>query len=276
MLNLADRMNKNRIEKLFERQNSSSKIASLFITAGYPDLQSTADLIVGLAENGADMIELGMPYSDPLADGPTIQGASNIALDNGITMEKIFSLIRAARQQTQIPIILMGYLNPVLQYGTERFCRDAQKAGVDGLIIPDLPPEESYMLKKNAAAHQLNLVYLVAPNTSDERMRAIDKKSEGFVYCVSVTGVTGAREGDEVSESVNRFIDRVQNNITRNPVLVGFGIKSHKDAQAVSRNTDGFIVGSALINTIKEHYPGKKWKDKTFKFVNQLKYGEDN
>lgn len=266
----------NRIDKLFDRQAQSSKIMSLFVTAGYPDLQSTEQLIVGLAENGADIIELGMPYSDPLADGPTIQYASNVALNNGITMDRIFEKVQAVRRQTQIPIILMGYLNPVLQYGVKRFCQRAQQAGVDGLIIPDLPPEESYLFEQNIAVHQLKLIYLVAPNTTDERMRFIDEESEGFVYCVSVTGVTGAREGEEVSESVNRFIGRVRKNITQNPVLVGFGIKSYEQAQAVSRNTEGFIAGSALINTIKNHYPGSEWKDKTFEFVNYLKYGEDN
>lgn len=264
----------NRIDQLFEERDSSSKIASLFITAGYPDLQSTAGLIVGLAENGADMIELGMPFSDPLADGPTIQYASNTALDNGITMNGIFGEIKKVRRQTQVPIVLMGYLNPVLQYGVKRFCREARQAGADGLIIPDLPPEEGHLLKNNATAHQLKMIYLVAPNTSDQRMQLIDKKSEGFVYCVSVTGVTGAREGDEVAESVSEFIGRVQKNITENPVLVGFGIKSHEDAQKVSRNTDGFIVGSALVKTIRNHYPEPGWKDKACEFVHNLKYGK--
>ncbi len=264
----------NRIEQLFEQRDASSKIMSLFITAGYPDLQSTVDLILGMAENGTDMIELGMPFSDPLADGPTIQYSSNIAIKNGITMNRIFETVRAIRTQSEISIILMGYLNPVLCYGVKSFCRQAQKAGADGLIIPDLPPEESGLMEKNAATHELKLIYLVAPNTSDERMKMIDNKSHGFVYCVSVTGVTGARQGDEVSDSVNRFIGRVQKNITKNPVLIGFGIKSHKDAQKIARNVDGFIVGSALINTIKNHYPKRGWKDKTFDFVRKLKYGK--
>lgn len=265
----------NRIDNLF-KNSANSKIASLFITAGYPDLHSTAELIAGLAENGADMIELGMPYSDPLADGPTIQYASTAALENGITMDQIFDDIARAREQTDVPIILMGYLNPILQYGVKSFCRKAQDSGVDGLIIPDLPPEESILLEKNAQTHQLKLIFLVAPNTSDERMRLIDNKSEGFVYCVSVTGVTGAREGGEVANSVNRFIERVQKNITKNPVLIGFGIKSHEDAKEITRDADGFIVGSALINTIKENYPGQGWKDKTYEFVQRLKYGNNN
>lgn len=265
---------KNRIDKLFDRRDHSSKIASLFITAGYPDLQSTTDLMVGMAENGADLIELGMPFSDPLADGPTIQYSSMLAIENGITMSRIFESVQEARGQTEVPIILMGYLNPIIRYGIKSFCRKAQQAGVDGLIIPDLPPEESELLAKNAATHDLKLIYLVAPNTSDKRMRLIDNKSEGFVYCVSVTGVTGARKGGEVAESVNRFIGRIQENITKNPVLIGFGIKSYEDAQKITQNADGFIVGSAFINKIKEHYPKRDWKDKAFEFVHQLKHGK--
>ncbi len=263
----------NRIDKLFKEQDTSSKIMSLFLTAGYPDLQSTPELILGMAENGADMIELGMPFSDPLADGPTIQYSSNVAIENGITMNRIFETVQAVRTKSEVPIILMGYLNPVLRFGVKSFCRQAQKAGVDGLIIPDLPPEESSLLEKNAETHQLKLIFLVAPNTSDERMQLIDNKSQGFVYCVSVTGVTGARQGNEIFDSINRFIDRVQKNITKNPVLIGFGIKSYEDAQLIARNAEGFIVGSALINTIKNHYPKREWKEKTFEFVRNLKMG---
>lgn len=262
-----------RIDKLFRQSDASSKIVSLFITAGYPDLQSTADLIIGMAKNGADMIELGMPFSDPLADGPTIQYSSNVAIKNGITTERIFKIVRQVRLSSEVPIILMGYLNPILRYGVKSFCRKAQQSGVDGLIIPDLPPEESELLEKNAATHQLKLVFLVAPNTSDKRMQLIDKKSKGFVYCVSVAGVTGAREGGEVADSVNRFIGRVQENITKNPILIGFGIKSYEDAQKIARNADGFIVGSALIDTIKKQYPKRGWKGKVFDFVNSLKFG---
>lgn len=267
------KVNINRIDKLFNSPKKE-KIVSPFITAGYPDLQSTAKLIAGMAENGADMIELGMSYSDPLADGPTIQFASTKALENGITMNRIFEDIVEARKQTDIPILLMGYLNPVLQYGVARFCQDVQQAGVDGLIIPDLPPEESTILEEAALSNRLKLIFLVAPNTSDERMRMIDNKSSGFVYCVSVTGVTGARQGSEVADSVNRFIERVRQNVTKNPVLIGFGIKSHDDAQKIAHHTDGFIVGSALINTIKEHYPNGGWEEKVFEFVKHLKYGD--
>jgi tryptophan synthase alpha chain len=264
----------NRISQLFEQHDGSSKIMSLFLTAGYPDPESTADLIIGFEENGVDLIELGMPFSDPLADGPTIQYSSNVAIENGITMKKILKIVEEVREQSQIPIILMGYINPVLRYGVEQFCNDAAEAGVDGLIIPDIPVEESGIIEKEAGDHGLPIIYLVAPNTSDERMRRIDERSQGFVYCVSVTGVTGAREGDEIARSVQRFIDRVKKNVTRNPKMVGFGIKSHKDAQRIAADMDGFIVGSALIDTIRKYYPAKGWKDEVFAFVRTLKYGK--
>lgn len=263
----------NRIISLFDNRKDDAKIMSLFLTAGYPDLDSTVDLILGLEQHGADLIELGMPFSDPLADGPTIQHSSTQAIKNGITMDRIFGMVASVRRQSEIPIILMGYLNPILRYGVSRFCQKAQQSGVDGLIIPDLPPEESELLQEDARAAGLALVYLVAPNTSDERMELIDEKSEGFVYCVSVTGVTGAREGDEVSRSVERFIERVEKHISRNPTMIGFGIKSHEDARRIAARADGFIVGSALIDTIREHYPQGEWKEKVFAFVNTLKYG---
>lgn len=264
-----------RVARLFRDRNSDTKIMSLFLTAGYPDLDSTADLILGFEENGADMVELGMPFSDPLADGPTIQYSSNRAIENGITMDAIFEMVREVRTKSEIPIILMGYVNPVIRYGIDRFCEQAADAGVDGLIIPDLPVEESGILEEKAGEFDLPVIYLVAPNTSDKRMQVIDDKSEGFVYCVSVTGVTGARDGQEVSKSVNRFIERVRKNITKNPTMVGFGIKSHEDAKKIARDMDGFIVGSALIETIRSHYPDKGWKEEVFAFVRGLKYGKN-
>jgi tryptophan synthase alpha chain len=267
---------KNRVQQLFEQQSkqeSPDKLMSLFLTAGYPDLDSTVDLVLGLEKNGTDLVEIGMPFSDPLADGPTIQFSSETAINNGVTIDKIFDMCREIRRQSDIPIILMGYINPLLHYGVESFMKRAAEVGVDGLILPDLPIEESYLIDEARSEYEIPLIYLVAPNTSDKRMRQIDQRSEGFVYCVSVTGVTGAREGDEVAQSVNRFIDRVNENITRNPKLVGFGIKSHKDAKLIAEKVQGFIVGSALIETIKEHYPDEGWQQRVFEFARQLKYG---
>lgn len=264
----------NRIQHVFDNKKPDEKLMSLFITAGYPDLESTVDLILGFEKNGADIIELGMPFSDPLADGPTIQYSSDVAIKNGITMNKIFEMVEKVRESSEIPIILMGYMNPVLRYGVNRFTRKAAEVGVDGLIIPDIPIEEEGIIKKQAAENDLDIIHLVAPNTSDERMKLADENSQGFVYCVSVTGVTGARDGDEVSKSVDRFIERVRANITLNPVMVGFGIRSHQDAQNIALNADGFIVGSALIDTIKQHYPKENWQSELMSFVHSLKFGK--
>lgn len=265
----------NRIQKVFKEKPADSKIMSLFLTAGYPDLDSTVDLVLGFEKNGADIIELGMPFSDPLADGPTIQYSSDVAINKGITMNKIFEMVKEIRNESNIPIILMGYMNPVLRYGVDNFCKKAAEVGVDGLIIPDIPIEEGEVITEKAKENNLSLTYLVAPNTSDERMKLADENSTGFVYCVSVTGVTGAREGEEVSQSVNRFIKRVKQNINKNPVLVGFGIKSYEDAVDVASIADGFIVGSALINKIKENYPNEGWKSQIFSFVHSLKFGKE-
>lgn len=263
----------NRIQHVFNDRKADDKLMSLFITAGYPDLESTVDLILGFEENGADMIELGMPFSDPLADGPTIQYSSDVAIKNGITMDKIFEMVKEVRKQSEIPIILMGYMNPALRFGVDKFTQKAREAGVDGLIIPDIPLEENGIIKEHAEKNDLDIIHLVAPNTSDERMKRADENSQGFVYCVSVTGVTGARDGEEVSKSVERFIERVRANITRNSVMVGFGIKTHEDAQNIASNADGFIVGSALIDTIKKHYPNDGWQSELFSFVHALKFG---
>lgn len=263
-----------RITELFSKRGDKEKIMSLFITAGYPDLESTVELVLGFEKNGADIIELGMPFSDPLADGPTIQYSSDIAISKGITMDRIFEMVTEIRNHSEIPIVLMGYMNPVLRYGVDRFCEKAREAGADGLIIPDIPIEEGGMIEDKARESELDLIYLVAPNTSDARMKLADDKSDGFVYCVSVTGVTGARDGEEVHRSVNRFISRVRENITKNPVMVGFGIKTHEDARNIASNADGFIVGSALIDTIRNAYPEKGWQSEVFSFVHSLKFGK--
>lgn len=263
----------NRITEKFQKKAPEEKLMSLFITAGYPDIDSSVELILGFEKNGADIIELGMPFSDPLADGPTIQYSSDVAIENGINIDTIFDIVKEARKTSQIPIILMGYMNPVLHYGVAKFCENARNAGVDGLILPDIPVDEGGIIEREAEANSLPIIYLVAPNTTDVRMKLADSKSEGFVYCVSVTGVTGARDGDEVSDSVTRFIDRVRQNVINNPVMVGFGIKSYKDAQRIASNADGFIVGSALIDSIRNSYPEKEWKDQVFSFVHSLKFG---
>lgn len=260
----------NRINVVFENAGDR-KVMSLFITAGYPSIEDSAELILGCVQSGADLIELGMPFSDPLADGPTIQESSNVAIANGTTISVIFDIVSEVRRHSEVPIILMGYINPIVKYGIEAFCADAARVGVDGFIIPDLPADEHAMVSRYSDGMGISMIHLVAPNTSDERMRLVDSLSNGFVYCVSVTGVTGARDGKQVSDSVNTFIDRVTANVTRNPVLIGFGIKSREDAQRIAAKVDGFIVGSALIQAVESNFPNSDWKEQVYSFVKSLR-----
>jgi tryptophan synthase alpha chain len=259
-----------RIQDTFKKADSK-KVMSLFLTAGYPTIEDTVNLVLTCVESGADMIELGMPFSDPLADGPTIQESSNVAIENGVNLPIIFDMVKQIRQKSEIPIILMGYINPIISFGIEAFCQEASRAGVDGLIIPDMPIDEQDILVSHSRRLGLSMIHLVAPNTTDDRMKLVDENSDGFVYCVSVTGVTGARDGNTVSESVDTFIDRVKRNITRNPVLVGFGIKSREDALRISNKTDGYIVGSALIQAIKDAHPHQDWLQNVGLFVKNLR-----
>jgi tryptophan synthase alpha chain len=262
----------NRIQQTFVK-TADHKCMSLFITAGFPTIEDTVELILGFEKNGADIIELGIPFSDPLADGPTIQYSSNLAITNGITMNLIFDMVKQIRSQSEIPLVLMGYINPMLRYGLTSFFEKAQEVGVDGLIVPDLPLDEGHMIHDLATTHGINIINLIAPNTTNERMQLADQQSSGFVYCVSVTGVTGARDGSEVQKSVDQFIERSKEHITNNPIMVGFGIKSYEDACNISKNVEGFIVGSALIENIKEHFPKPEWKSEIFDFVHRLKFG---
>lgn len=264
----------NRIDRMFASRSRDEKLMSLFLTAGYPTPEDTVRLATGLADTGTDLLEIGMPFSDPLADGPTIQYSSNVALENGMDLDGVFDTVRRIRHHSDIPLVLMGYLNPILHYGMEAFMDQAADAGVDGLILPDVPPEESGELQQWCRHYGIHQIFLIAPNSSDERMREIDAQSKGFVYCVSVTGVTGSRQGDEIQRSVDRFIDRVVQHATRNPVLVGFGIQTHDDARRISERTDGFVVGSALINAIRRHYPDSQWLDKVLNEMKILKYGK--
>ena len=221
----------------------------LFLTDGFPEPDATIPLLHGLERGGVDFIELGMPFSDPLAEGRPIQKASARALDHGVTMADTFRRAETFRGQSDTPLLLMGYVNPVLRYGIDAFCQDAASAGVDGLILPDMPPEESAHLSEAADEYGLDLVFLIAPNSSDDRIQDVDERATGFVYAVSVTGLTGSDL--DSAPTVQEYLQRAQNLVQQNPLLVGFGIKSHDDAMRLSRHTDGFIVGSALINHIE-------------------------
>lgn len=238
-----------RLDDMFETLRARSENAmGLFLTDGFPEPDATVPLLHALDRGGVDFIELGMPFSDPLAEGRPIQKASARALDHGVTMGDTFRRAEAFRSDSETPLLLMGYVNPVLKYGVDAFCRDAAAAGVDGLILPDLPPEESDALTEAAARHDLDLVFLIAPNSSDDRIRAVDDRATGFVYAVSVTGLTGSDLDDE--STVDAYLKRARSLVQQNPLLVGFGIKTHEDAMRLSRHTDGFIVGSSLINRV--------------------------
>lgn len=217
----------------------------LFLTSGFPTPGATLPILRAVDAAGADFIELGMPFSDPVAEGLPIQMASERALRQGATMAGTFRTAEAFRTESQTPLVLMGYANPVVRYGVAAFCRDAAAAGVDGLILPDLPPEESGELDAEAASRGLSVTYLVAPNTSDDRIRAVAARSTGFLYAVSRAGLTGSGLGD--AEATDAYLERVRSLAPDVPVLVGFGIRTPEDAARMARRTDGAIVGSALI-----------------------------
>ena len=228
---------------------SGKKAMGLFLTNGFPALDATVPLLHAMESGGADFIELGMPFSDPLAEGLPIQHSSARALAGGARMEDAFVAVQQFREHSELPVVLMGYINPVLQYGVSNFCAIARSSGVDGLIIPDLPPDEAAIIIDHARANNLETVFLVAPNTFPERVRVIDRLSSGFVYAVSVTGITGTALDDRL-DAVAQYLGRLRTMVTKNPLLVGFGIKTREDAHRLCQHADGFIVGSALVGLI--------------------------
>lgn len=220
-----------------------------FITAGFPAKNFTPDAVLALADAGADMVELGIPFSDPLADGPTIQTSSQMALQNGVGLGDIFRMAEKVRTRSEIPLLLMGYYNPLLAYGLDKFCQNASNAGVDGLIIPDLPPEEGGELSVICRKRALSLVYLIAPTTPIPRISRIASASSDFTYCVSVTGVTGERKN--LSTEPKDFLLSVRMN-TKKPFVVGFGISTPQQVGALAPHSDGVVVGSALLKIFLE------------------------
>jgi len=241
----------NRIASTLQEYQSKKKtIIVPYITPEFPVKGTTVPLILALEKSGAGMIEVGIPFSDPLADGPTIQHSSEIAISNGATLRRVLELIAEARTQTTIPLILMGYINPILNYGIEKFLQDAKKSGVDGLIIPDMPPEESDEFRLQCLKNELSNIFLIAPTSSEERIRYIDSISTDFTYCVSVTGVTGAK--NSFDDGFDIFLTRVKKNTTK-PFVVGFGIKSKEQIKHISTFANGAVVGSALLQAISEN-----------------------
>jgi tryptophan synthase alpha chain len=239
-------MTTNRIEALFARKRK--EVLNVYCTAGFPRKDSTLLVMQALQDSGADMIELGMPYSDPLADGPVIQASSMKAIEGGMTLPVLFSQLKGFRDKVTLPVLLMGYLNPVMQYGFDRFCADAAAVGIDGLILPDLPMHEfettyAPVLRR----HGLHLVFLVTPETTEDRIRKLDALSTGFLYAVSSSSTTGR---DKDMGDSRAYFTRLEGMRLKNPVLVGFGIKDQETFQAACAHTAGAIIGTAYIRAL--------------------------
>ena len=239
-----------RIAPVFNRPGHTALIS--YITIGYPSLEATLEVVPILANSGCDIVELGIPFSDPLADGVTIQKASFRALQKGITPKICLEVARQLSQKVDIPLVFMTYFNPVFSYGLEEFCSACARSGIDGLIIPDLPPEEGSELAAITQKQGLDLVYLLAPTSTEARIRLVTKRSRGFIYLVSVTGVTGAR--DRLPADLEAFVARVRKVATK-PLCVGFGISTPEQARRVAQIADGVIVGSRIIQYMEADEP---------------------
>lgn len=249
-----------RLQALFEKKKGQ-KVLNIYCTAGYPELGSTIPVMKSLQEYGADIIELGMPFSDPLADGPVIQQSSGKALANGMTIQLLFDQLRDMRKDIHVPVVLMGYMNTVLRYGFEAFCSSAASAGIDGLILPDLPAfeyESQYaaLIKQ----HGLDFIFLVTPETSDERVQKLDSLSNGFLYAVSSSSTTGS---EKQQQEVTNYLKRLKGLGLKNPVLVGFGIRDKSGFDAICQLADGGIIGSAYIKAL-ENSPDVNASTKSF------------
>ena len=237
----------NRLDQLFEAKKN--KVLNIYCTAGYPQLNSTVEVLHALQNNGADLIEIGMPYSDPLADGEVIQASSAVALQNGMTLEILFQQLQNVRTDIRLPIILMGYMNPILQFGIEKFCAKAKEVGVDGVILPDLPMYEFETIYKSLFdANDLKFVFLVTPETGEDRIRKIDSLCSGFLYAVSSSSTTGKNKAIEGQED---YFKKLQQMNLKNPVLVGFGIKDKATFASACKYTNGAIIGSAYIKALE-------------------------
>lgn len=252
-----------RINELFERKKE--RVLNVYCTAGYPHLNSTLDVMKALQQNGADLIELGMPYSDPLADGPVIQASSTKALQAGMTITKLFEQLKDFRTEISVPVVLMGYLNPLLQFGFEKFCSKASEVGIDGLIIPDIPmfeyeSEYAAVVKK----HGLDFIFLVTPETSEERIKKLDSLSSGFLYAVSSSSITGS---DKDFSPVETYLQKLQAMQLKNPVLVGFGVKDKATFDAACKYAAGAIIGSAYIKALET---GNSVEEATRNFLHEV------
>jgi tryptophan synthase alpha chain len=235
--------------RIHKKLQDNKKILSIYFTAGYPNFKDTVPILEALEANGVDMVEIGLPFSDPLADGPTIQASSTQALKNGMTTQRLFEQLEGIREKVSIPLIIMGYFNPVLQYGVEAFCKKCQEVGIDGLILPDLPlAEYQEHYQTTFEKYGLANVFLITPQTSEARIREIDEASNGFIYMVSSASVTGSNEGFGATQT--DYFNRIAAMGLKNPQIVGFGISNSKTFQVATKQAKGAIIGSAFIKTI--------------------------
>jgi len=240
----------NRITKLFEEKKNG--INSIYFTAGYPELNNTQPVLEALQANGIDMVEVGIPFSDPMADGPVIQNAATQSLKNGMSLKLLFEQLKDIRNTVQIPLILMGYLNPIMQYGFERFCQSCVEVGIDGMIIPDLPFADYLSdYKDTAEKYNLKMVMLITPETSEERIRLIDTSTSGFIYMVSSAAITGAQKNFD--EAKQAYFQRINQMNLKNPHLIGFGISNKATYDAAAQNASGVIVGSRFVQLLGEN-----------------------
>lgn len=239
----------NRLNQVFDTKKDN--LLSIYFTAGYPELNATVAIAEALEKAGADFLEIGFPYSDPVADGPTIQYSSQKALDNGMTLNLLFDQLQELRSRVTIPVLLMGYVNPVVQYGVERFCAKAEEVGVDGIIVPDLPMYEYELLYKQVfARHNLSNIFLVTPQTSEQRIRKIDELSNSFIYLLSSSSITG--KNLEVSDTVESYFKRIKDLQLKHPTMIGFGISGHAAYHKACAYANGAIVGSAFVKLLSE------------------------
>ena len=258
-----------RIETRFGELKKSGESALIpFVTAGDPNLATTLKILQAIEANGADCIELGIPFSDPTADGPTIQRSSERGLKNGLSLPRIFQLVRQFRRTSEVPIVLFGYFNPIFHYGLENFCLAAGRAGADGILCVDLPPEESAELKRWTDAEGLDLIFLLSPTSGVDRLRLVARQAQGFIYYVSVTGVTGARQA--LDDQLRSQVARVRR-ATSLPVGVGFGISTPKQAAWIAGFADAAVVGSALVERIEKAKGGAEKARCAGAFVSELK-----
>jgi tryptophan synthase alpha chain len=254
----------NRIDQLFEKKQNN--ILSVFFTAGFPNLEDTVPVIELLEKHGADMVEIGIPFSDPTADGPDIQHSSDVALKNGMSLDLLFRQLSGIREKVSLPLILMGYFNPVYQFGVERFCRSCRETGIDGVILPDLPPWEfNPHYRKYFEENQLHNILLITPQTGEERILEADRDTGGFIYMVSSSSTTGA--GKKVTGFHTGYVERVRQPGLRHPRLIGFGISDHAAFTNACRYASGAIVGSAFIRALQQE---GQLEDKIERFVKSI------